>query len=145
MALFDASAILADVTEEKIIECDFFVLPEGVDVPTLTIEINNKIRKLAKDSESKNCGDIRIDYGRKGKDPHGIIVNNRERYCKDILEVSYIDSSGLFEQPSKKAVLALLGKEPTFTRRLSAKLIELFGNSEQYTDDEDEDEDRKNL
>jgi len=141
MALFKADEILRDSTEEEVIECDFFIIPEDVEVPTITIEVNNKVREIARASADKNCGDLRIRYAGGGKRPEGIITDDRQEYCHDVLNAAFVNCSGLIDSPSKKAILALLIKEPQFTKKLAAKLIEYFEHNDLYADEE---ADRKN-
>lgn len=136
MALFDVDAILSDEQELKTIICDFFDLPEGVDVPTVTVEITGKTRELYSTSVSR-YNNLKIRY-RKGKEPEGVIINEPIKFCHDILNGAYIDSDGLFEAPSKKAILALVKKQPKFAKALSGKLMDAFESSTLYKEEEDD-------
>lgn len=137
MALFNAAAILEDTPEQKVIDLDFFVLPEDADTPTLTVEVSRKVCDLAEKAAYK-YNNVVIKY--RGGQPRGEVINEPRKYCKEVLEACYVDSTGLFEESSLKLVLALLRKEPRFAKRLAGKLIELFEHADLYS----EDEDRKN-
>lgn len=138
MALFKVDDILNDVPESVVIELDFFVLPEGVDAPTLTIEVSDKIRVLAQEAADK-YNNVKIKYH--ANSPEGIIINKPVQYCHDVLNSCYSDCTGLIDTPSKKAVLALLKKEPQFSKKLAGKLMDAFNHDDLYTDDKKNSED----
>jgi len=137
MALFNVNDILADIEETVKILLDCFVIPDGEDIPTISILVNNKARKTAAESLSKNSG-IRLQYRKGNQPPEGVLVDNPVKYCQDVLEECYADSSGLLDMPSKKAVLALLSKQPKFAKVLASKLMKVFESSELYKEAEDD-------
>ncbi len=137
MALFNAADILRDDQEDRVIELDFFDIPEGAETPSITIEINNRTRNLYRKAADK-YNNIRIKYRKGSKMPEGEIINDPVGFCRMVLERAYIGSLNLFDEPSKEAILALLDKEPKFAKALASRLIDAFENSDLYRDDNDE-------
>ncbi|MCP4568506.1 MAG: hypothetical protein GY841_13090 [FCB group bacterium] len=137
MSLFKAQDILEDKPTPKIIVLDFFKIPEGEDPPMLEIEISRKTIDVFTESLD-NHNNVEISYN--GKNPKGKLVSNKIAFCHEVLNASYKDCQGLIDEPSKKAVLALLHQEPLFAKKLAPKLIDAFQNSESYTDDGEEEE-----
>jgi hypothetical protein len=135
MALFSAAAILADEKEERVIELDFFDLPEGQDIPTITIEISNRTREAVRKAADRHSN-VLIQYS-KGR-PVGKLVNRPDEYCREVLDAAYLDSEGLVDNPSKEVILKLLKREPRLAKELASKLMETFEHSDLYQDEEDE-------
>lgn len=134
MALFSAKNILADTAEPTPIELDFFVLPEGEDTPTMTVNVSRKLKKLSGEL-SDQYNTIKLNYRKSGAS--GEIVNNPVAYCQGMIQLAYVDSTGLIDEPSKKAVLALLDGQPKLAKKLAAKLIDLYESADLYTDEDD--------
>ncbi len=137
MALFNAADILSDDREEKDIELDFFDVPEGEAVPSLTIELSNKTRAVYQKAADK-YNNIRIKYRKGSKMPEGEIINDPVGFCRDMLVKAYVSSQNLFDTPSKEAVIALLDREPRFSKALASRMIDAFEHADLYTEDEDE-------
>ena len=138
MALFNAAALLEDVSEEKVIVCDFFLMPEGVSFPTITIDVNSKTREAYRQADNKYRFAPRYVFKKGSKVPVGELSNDPAQFCHDILNVGYKDSEGLIDTPSKKAILALVKREPGFAKKLASKFVELFEHDDLFRDEEDD-------
>jgi hypothetical protein len=138
MALFNVHDLLGNEKKTEIIQCDFFSLPEGVDCPTITLEISDKVRETYRVADDKYRFGISYKFKKGQKTPDIDVANDPVQFCHEILNAGYEDSEGLIDEPSKKAVLALLRREPTFARRLAAKLVEIFEHDDLYQEEEDD-------
>lgn len=140
--LFDVEDILTDREEQKVLTLDFFELPEGMEIPTLTVKINEVTRNAFKQATKKYSGiKDRVSYSSKGV--AAVLTNDPERFCIMVLQSAYEDSSGFFEHPTKEAIIKLCEKEAKFVRRLASMLVEAFEHNELFKKDEEE-EDKKN-
>jgi hypothetical protein len=137
MALFNAAILLEDTPEEKIIVCDFFKIPEGEKYPTITILVTNKLRELYQRVDKQYRYAPRYVFEKGSKTPIGELSNNPSQFCYELLKEGYKESEGLIDTPSKKAVLALIKKEPGFVKKLASKLVELFEHDELFQDEEE--------
>jgi len=140
--LFDVQDILNDTEAPKVIALDFFVLPEGTDVPTLTIILNDVTRNIFKQASHKYSGiKDKVRYYR-DKGVGATLNSNPEKFCLMILDVAYKESQGLFEKPSKDGVLALIRKKAKFARLLASKLVEVFEDDDMFRTNEEEDDEK---
>jgi hypothetical protein len=137
MALFDAELIIEAQTkeEEHTFELDRLELPEGMDVPTLTITITKEIREKARNAK-RRFSNIKFHY--EGKQASGELIDQPEDYCRVILQKAYKDSSGLFENNKKAALLALIDQKETFAKYIASLLMEFFAGEDIIRDDEEE-------
>lgn len=141
--LFESEHLITDNDGKVVIELDFFELPEGMDTPTLTIINNDITRKAFKIANKKYSGiKDKVRYHRdKGVD--ATLNNDPEKFCLTILDVAYVDCTGLFKKPTKQAFLEKLQEIPRFCRELGVKLANVFEGAELFKKERDE-EDEKN-
>ncbi len=137
MALFNAADLLGDDPEDKEIICDFFVVPDGEEYPTVTVTMTDKLRTAYRQADAKYRYAPRYTFKKGSKIPVGELTNNPVQFCHEILNVGYKGSEGLIDEPSKKAILALLKQEPGFSKKLATKFVELFEHDELFEDEED--------
>ena len=137
MALFNAAALLEDKPELKTIICDFFRVPKGVEYPTITLEMTDKLRETYRSVDDKYRFAPTYTFKKGSQRPVGKIVNDPVQFCHELLNVGYKDSEGLIDKPSKKAILALLKHEIGFSKKLAAKFVELFEHDNLFQDGEE--------
>jgi hypothetical protein len=137
MALFNAAELLEDKPEPKTIVCDFFKIPEGIEYPTITIEMSDKLRDAYRKADAKYRFAPRYTFEKGSRIPTGELSNDPVQFCLEILKVGYKDSEGLIDKPSRKAILALIRRELGFAKKLATKLVELFEHDELFLDEEE--------
>lgn len=137
MALFNAAVLLEDISEPKIIVCDFFRVPEGVEYPTVTLEMSDKLREAYRQADAKYRFAPRYTFRKGSKVPIGELSNDPVQFCHEILNAGYKDSEGLIDKPSKKAILVLIKREIGFAKKLASKIVELFERDDLFQEEEE--------
>ena len=140
MALFKAEDIKGWKPYPIVIECNFFKVPEGEPVPFLTIEMSREAQDVYREVEEQYHFGTEYKASKKGnkKNYEPVVVNDPVKFCHGILKVSYLDSQGIIDEPSKELMLELLPQEPKFTKKLASKLIEIFEHDEKYKEEADD-------
>jgi len=141
--LFNAEDTKTGKDKPFVIELDFFELPEGMKVPTLTVINNEMTRNVFKSANKRYSGIKNKVRYHKNKGVDAILNNDPEKFCITIIDVAYSDSTGLFETPSKELFVQKLREIPQFCRKLGVKLANSFEGAALFKQEEDE-EDEKN-
>lgn len=135
MALFHAAALLDDAPTLVVVTCDFFKIPDGESYPTIELTMTDRLRDVYRRAEDRYRFAPRYTFGKDSQTPVGEISNDPVQFCYEILKEGYAASEGLIDEPSKKAVLALVKREPGFARKLAAKLVEVFEHDELFQEE----------
>lgn len=139
MALFKKDDILGWKPYPVTIACTFFDVPEEEEIPTLTFEMSKESQEKYRYLDNKYRFGLEYKPAKKQKRNRQFypeIVNDPVKFCQELLEVCYVESSGIIDEPDKKTMLALLQQEPLFAKNLASEFVKIFEHDEKYKEPE---------
>ena len=99
MKMFEISELGKSYQQELILD---FAIDEKGNHPTITVEINNDIRK--KEARlSSQLGRLVFGIGNDGERQEAAWINEKLEYCQKVARICVIDSKGLFYDGKKPA------------------------------------------
>lgn len=141
--MFDLAELKKDVTTLKVVTVDCLVAPEE-EKPTITIELNTKIRERERQLNNKYNG-VFFSLGKKSE---GKIKSDSLHYALDMADLCVTDSRNLFMEKgaaaahSKEGFALLLRKYPRFLRWFLDTLTETLADDEAFRSEQDEEEEK---
>jgi len=143
--MFDLKVLAQDTTIEKVIPVDCLKVEDGEDVPEITININDKIRKKERELSKRYS---RFIISNSGSGTHrkqeGYVKSDKLSYCLELSDVCVVGSSCLFAEGGKPAehsrdgFRALLSRYPQFLGWFSDAITTAFVDTEAFRQAEDE-------
>ena len=147
----DAAAAVA--AHEEVLDDDLLglvvarqLLPEGEAPPSMDILFNSEIRKLEKRLFRQYTGGSQkaiVDLTT-GEQKAEININiDRSSYTKELLKKAYINSSGIFENPSKELILAAIDEKSAFAEALAEEIAKFFRSKDAKIKQREEEDKKK--
>ena len=143
MAYFDATELMDDHEIEFVIEVDCLVPLKGEALPTLTLRLNDVIRKKHKEAEKKHLGKIIMSATRRSQKVSQRIETDRTAFCLEMADLCVKESTGLIAPTHTIAAFKqILLRYPPFEEWFANQVTEVFTTDAKFKKDDDEESEK---